>query len=281
MESRICSTTSAGNPQSVMPGKDAPQGMIAQQGRAVGAGQEGQRLLQPLAKLGNRHIGPAEEAIACADDGSHRGNLPLRGQKQIDDRRQRRAKQHQKRRVQQKVGHIRHGQIPSHLGQVSKAQPGGNQADNQRADHRGEIIAQRQNRLAYRRDGQIPARTGYLVLHHEHIGAKGYRHAAHRQQRRNQFAAHGSVNQLLRHRSQPCDPHGKAVPIDIAQKGHIQHQQNGRGDHRGEKHPLIPKKQLAISSYQSAQSSHFSAPPVNFLPVTARNTSSIRPLVIS
>ena len=50
---------------------------------------------------------------------------------------------------------------------------------------------------------------------------------------------------------------------------------------RGKEHSLIFEKQFDISFDKNESHTHFSAPPTNVLPVTARKTSSIFPFVIS
>ena len=81
--------------------KDSPEKVVAQKAGAVGAGQERKRLLQPLREIGDGHIRSADKAVACADNGAYRRNLPLAGEEKVDDAGQDRAEQTQEQNIQQ------------------------------------------------------------------------------------------------------------------------------------------------------------------------------------
>ena len=62
--------------------------------------------------------------------------------------------------------------------------------------------------------------------------------------------------------------------------GAFEYQQYERGYEGREEHALIPEKQLYVAAYEGSECGHASSPP-GLTPVTARNTSSMRPFVIS
>ena len=66
-------------------GKDPAYGVIAQQGSPIGAGQKQQRLLQTVTVRRNGHVCAANKSISRADDCTDGGNLPLCGQKEMND----------------------------------------------------------------------------------------------------------------------------------------------------------------------------------------------------
>ena len=238
--------------------------------------------MQSVGKLGDRHIGAAEKAVASADNSAYRRDLPLRGQEKVDDAGQGAAKQHQKQHIQQQQRHIRSRQIPAHLGKIQQADGHRAVAHQQGGQEICYVITQRQCTMADGRHGQVPPGARGLVLHHQHVGAEGYRHTADRQQRGHQLSAHAAADQRVRHRgARGLQRAAEGILINASKKGSVKHQQDQRGDEGCEKHPLVPEIQLGIPFYKCAKLFHFPAPPVSFLPVTARNTSSIRPLVIS
>lgn len=255
--------------------------MIPQQACAVGAGQEADDLLQTCSELGDGHIGTADKAISGADDGANGGNLTLGGQEEVDDAGERCAEQHQQNHIRQQQEHVPGGHVPAHLCQVEHACTQCQDADDQSADDGGKVIAQRQGGAAHRSHGQIPPGTGHFVLYHEGVAADGYGDATDRQQGGKQFSSGSGVNELLGDVHTLGQGGGKAVPVDLCQECGVQHQQDHGGNQGRKEHGFVLEKQLAVAADQIAQSCHLSIPPVSFLPVTARNTSSIFPLVIS
>lgn len=73
----------------------------------------------------------------------------------------------------------------------------------------------------------------------------------------------------------------KAVAIHICKKCGIKHQKDNRRYQRGKEHAFILEKKFAIANKKIVTTCHDSAPPESFLPVAARNTSSIPPFLIS
>lgn len=107
------------------------------------------------------------------------------------------------------------------------------------------------------------------------------RYTAYRKQRRHKLTADGRVYKLFGNLKRRRERGGKAVAVDIPEEGYVQNEKYQRSYQGGEKHSLILEKQIAVASYESAESCHFSVPWPSFFPVTARNTSSIFPFVIS
>ena len=73
----------------------------------------------------------------------------------------------------------------------------------------------------------------------------------------------------------------KVVAIHICKKCGIKHQKDNRRYQRGKEHAFILEKKFAIANKKIVAACHDSTPPESFLPVAARNTSSIPPFLIS
>ena len=262
--------------------KHAAHGMIVQKAGAVGAGQEGERLLQTLPKIGDGHICTADEAVARADDGAHCRRLSVGGEKEINAGGKRGAEHGEQEHVKQHQPDICQGEIPAHRAQIHKAHSGGRKADDQCGDQSGQIIAQSQCAEPHGRDGEIVPCAAGLIPNHQQIGAERHGDTAYRQQGGNELSAHTAVDHGVRDRD-PCflQCRGKGIVVHLFEEGGIEHKQDDRCDEGREEHSLILEIQFGVASNECAETVHFSSPPVNFFPVTARKTSSILPLVIS
>ena len=256
--------------------------MVAQEAGAVGAGEEGQHLLQSGAEVGDGHVGAADETVAGADDGADSRSLPVRGEPEVDAGGERRAEHGQQEHIQQQRQHVADRKIPAHAGQIAQAHRRSGEGDDEGGGKAGDVVAHGHGGRAHGRDGEVVAGTAGLVLYHQQIGAEGHGDAAHRQQGGHQLAAYHTVEHAVSHGGARLLQSGaEGVVKHLLQKGGVQHQQDHRGDEGRVKHALILEIELYIAPDQRTKSCHFSSPPVSFLPVTARNTSSILPLVIS
>jgi len=255
--------------------------MIAQKRSPVGAGQKRDHVLNPGGKLGDRHISAAQKAVCRADDRRNGSYSALTNKEMADDGGKRRAEQHEQKHVEKHEQNIRGGKIPAGKGEIQKARARRDITDDSRDDHRGKIVSEAHDGALHRRDGKVARGARHAVLHHDHIRGECDRHTANRKQGRHEPSADEALGQRIRH-GKPFGNAGKeAVAVNVPEKGDEQQKNDERRDQRGKKHALILKKQLGIASDKIAERSHLSSPPASFFPVTARNTSSILPFVIS
>ena len=248
---------------------------------AVSSRQEAEHLPQPLGEAGQRHIRAAEEAVARADDRADGARLPVRREQTVHDGGERRAEHREQKHVQQEHHRVCRGEISADEREIAKADRRRERHDQGGAERR-EVIAEPDHAGAHRRHGQVAARAARLVADHQQIGAERHRYAAHREQRGHELSADAAVQQLVRHaRPRRRERGAEGIGIDVFQKCCVKHEQDQRRDEQGEKEPLVLEIKLDIAPDERGKSGHFPSPPASFLPVTARNTSSILPFVIS
>ena len=238
-------------------------------------------MLQSRREAGDRHICPTQEAISGAHDRPHGGDLRLRIQEEVNAGGQCHAKQRQQHHIPRQQQRVGQAQIPPRSGQIGKAQAHRHQVDDQRRKHAGGKIRNRHRRTADGRQQEVSPRAVDLVLHHERVGTERNRHAGHGQKRGDELASHHGVQQLLGNGDARRDGRGEAFAVYLGQEGTIEHQQNDRCNERYKKQPFITKIELDIAPYHRKDLLHASIPPCKRLPVAARKTSSIFPLVIS
>ena len=237
--------------------------------------------MQTFRKAGNGHIRTTNKAIHRADDRANRRGLSLGGQLTDHQRRKACAKQHHNYHIANQHQNMGKGHIPAGDIEVEKA---GNQCH--KTNHKGgkgagKVISQRKGAALHGRNGQILVCTGGFILHHQKIGAEGHRHTANCQQRRQQLSAHQAVHQAILDGDPFRHSHQERIFIDLSQKHGIQHQQNKGCDQGSKEQTLIFEEKFGVPLKKGRKLGHFPSPPSIFLPVAAKNTSSILPLVIS
>ncbi len=270
-----------GEPDAPHLSKHAAEHVVAHEGRAVGAGQKAQHLLKPSPEIRNGHIGAADKAVSRADDGSDGGSLTVRIQEEMNTGGERRAEQRQHQHVERHADDVEKRQIPTLHGKIDEAQRQGGEGHDEGARRRRGKIGKRQRGTLDGRNREVANRSARLVPDHQQVGAKSDGHAAYREEGGDELPRNGSVDETLFDREPVGQGGKKAVLVNLRQKGGVEHQQNDGRDQGGKEHPFILEKHAQVAPRQLKKRIHFSFPPDNCFPVTARNTSSILPLTIS
>ena len=174
--------------------------MVTQQACAVGAGEEGEDVPEPFSEIGDRHIRPADEAVAGADNGADGGRLPVCREEEVHAGGEGGAEHGQEQDVEEQEEHVSRREVPTGETHVDETGAGRREADDECGDERRDVVPKPQHAESHGSDRQVVDGAAGLIPDHQEVGAERYRHAGDGEKRGHELSAHTAVDDGVGHR---------------------------------------------------------------------------------
>ena len=174
--------------------------MVTQQACAVGAGEEGEDVPESFPEVGDRHIRPADEAVAGADNGADGGRLPVCREEEVYAGGEGGAEHGQEQDVEEQEEHVSRREVPTGETHVDETGAGRRETDDERGDEHRDVVPEPQHTEPHGGDRQVVDGAAGLIPDHQEVGAERHRHAGDGEEGGHELRAHTAVDDGVGHR---------------------------------------------------------------------------------